>query len=65
MENNKRYEFGGFTFGSAGLFQLTIKTINPSNFGTSNTIELGIELNADERLQLLKLLIKANESEGI
>ena len=65
MENNKRYEFGGFSFGSNKLFQLTIKTINTSGVGTRNTIELGIELTPDERLQLLKLLINANESEGI
>ena len=35
MENKmeKRYSFGGFSFGSKGLFQLTISTISNVEYG--------------------------------
>lgn len=58
---NKKYEIGGFAFGDNGLFQLTIKTINHTNSGTSTSLELGIELNPDERQELIKVLINAGE----
>ena len=60
MENkmDKRYSFGGFSFGSKGLFQLTISTISPtSEVGTTHTIELGLELTPEERQELITLLL--------
>lgn len=60
MENKmeKRYSFGGFTFGSKGLFQLTIATISPAKeTGTTHTMELGLELTPEERQELITLLI--------
>lgn len=60
MENKKRYSFGGFTFGSKGLFQLTISTINPADYGSSHSIELGLELTPEERQELITILITLN-----
>ena len=60
MENkmDKRYSFGGFSFGSHGLFQLTISTISPTReVGTTHTIELGLELTPEERQELITLLL--------
>lgn len=61
MENkmDKRYSFGGFSFGSNGLFQLTIATISPTReVGTTHTMELGLELTPEERQELITLLIQ-------
>jgi hypothetical protein len=66
MENkmeNKRYNFSGFTFGSNGLYNLLISVNNYTKQGTSNTIEMGIELTPEERLELIKLLINADVKE--
>ena len=65
MENNmeKRYSFGGFSFGSSGLFQLTISTISPVNYGGTHAMELGLELSAEERQELITLLITLNKKE--
>ena len=64
MENeNKRYNFSGFTFGSKGLYNLLISVNNYTKQGTSNTIEMGIELTPEERLELIKLLINADVKE--
>lgn len=53
----KRYSFGGFSFGSNGLFQLTIATISPTReVGTTHTMELGLELTPEERKELITLL---------
>jgi hypothetical protein len=59
----KRYSFGGFSFGSNGLFQLTIATINPADYGSTHSVELGLELNADEIQELITLLITKNVKE--
>ena len=59
----KRYSFGGFAFGSKGLFQLTIATINPADYGSTHSVELGLELNADEIQELITLLITKNVKE--
>jgi len=65
MENKKqRYTFGGFTFGSEKLFNLTIGIQNHAGYGTSHAVELGLELTTDERMELIKLLITANEQES-
>lgn len=60
MENkmDKRYSFGGFSFGSNGLFQLTISTISPTReVGTTHTMELGLELSPEERQELIATLL--------
>jgi len=57
---NKRYTFGGFEFGSDGLFQLTVRTLNTAPFGTSSTIELGLELTRAELQELVTVLLTKN-----
>jgi hypothetical protein len=37
-----------------------VKTLNNANYGSATSIELGIELTPDERLELIKLLINAD-----
>jgi hypothetical protein len=65
MENeNKRYTFGGFTFGSQKLFNLTINIRNHAGYGTSHTVEMGFELTTEERMELIKLLINADEKDN-
>jgi len=60
----KRYSFGGFAFGSKGLFQLTIATISPtSEVGTTHTMELGLELTPEEIQELITVLISRNVKE--
>ena len=62
MENeNKRYNFSGFTFGSNGLYNLLITVNNYTKQGTSNTIEMGIELTPAERQELITLLLTPQE----
>ena len=60
----RRYEFSGFTFGHENWFNLTIRINNHAGHGTSYTTELGIELNEEERMELIKLLINAEKKEG-
>ena len=62
MEN--RYTFSGFTFGSNKLFQLLINVKNYSGVGTSTSLELGLELTESERLELIKLLINAEDKDS-
>jgi hypothetical protein len=62
MEN--RYTFSGFTFGSNKLFQLLINVKNYSGIGTSTSLELGLELTESERLELIKLLINAEDKDS-
>jgi hypothetical protein len=60
----KRYSFGGFTFGSKGMFNLTINTISPTKeFGSINTMELGIELTPEEIQELITVLLTRNVKE--
>jgi hypothetical protein len=59
---NKRYNFGGFTFGSNGLFQLTIKTINHQPYGTNTNLELGIELTPEELQELITVLLTKKDT---
>ena len=64
MENeNKRYTFGGFTFGSDNLFNLTILVRNHAGHGTSNTVEMGLELNTAEIQELITVLLTRNVKE--
>jgi hypothetical protein len=59
IKMDRRYSFGGFSFGSNGLFQLTISTISPTReVGTTHTMELGLELTPEERQELITLLIQ-------
>lgn len=61
MENkNKRYTFGGFTFGSSNYFNLQINIRNHSGNGTTHTVEMGIELDADEIQELITVLLTRN-----
>jgi hypothetical protein len=60
---NKRYNFGGFAFGSKGLFQLTISTINPADYGSTHSVELGLELTPAERQELITILITLNQKD--
>jgi hypothetical protein len=53
----KRYTFGGFSFGSRGLFQLTISTITNVDYGSTHSVELGLELSPEERQELITLLL--------
>jgi hypothetical protein len=62
MEN--RYTFSGFTFGSNKLFQLLINVKNYSGVGTTTSLELGLELTESERLELIKLLINAEDKDS-
>jgi hypothetical protein len=65
MENkNERYTFGGFTFGSQNLFNLTIRVRNHAEYGTSNTVEMGIELTPEERQELITILINAGKEDN-
>ena len=57
MERSERYVFGGFTFGTQKLFQLTINIRNLAEGGTFTVAELGLELNETERQQLIKVLV--------
>jgi len=62
---DKRYSFGGFSFGSNGLFQLTIATINPTKeVGSTHTMELGLELTPEERQELITLLIQLQKEDN-
>ena len=62
MEKENRYKFGGFTFGSSTrMFNLDIEVKNFNAIGTNYTTKIGIELTDDERLELIKLLINADE----
>jgi len=64
MENeNKRYTFGGFTFGSQKLFNLQINIRNYAGHGTMNTVEMGIELTPEEIQELITVLLTRNVKE--
>jgi hypothetical protein len=62
MEN--RYTFSGFTFSDKGLYQLLINVKNYSGVGSSTSLELGLELTIEERMELIKLLMNANEKDN-
>jgi hypothetical protein len=59
---NKRYEFGGFAFGSDGLVQLTIRTLKENGIGY--TMEVGFELTTEERMELMKLLMNITDKDN-
>jgi hypothetical protein len=56
----KRYSFGGFSFGSAGDFNLKIQVLK-DDYGY--TTEISLELSPAERLELLTTLVTLNAQE--
>ena len=54
---NKRYNFGGFTFGDKDLAVLRIEVLNHTNSGTRYSTEICLELNPTERQELIAKLI--------
>ena len=64
MENeNKRYSFGGFSFAKGQYFNLQINIRNNASYGTTNTVEMGIELTPQERQELITVLIQAGQGD--
>ena len=64
MENeNKRYTFGGFSFAKGRYFNLQINIRNYAGHGTSNTVEMGIELTPEERQELITVLLLAGQED--
>ena len=62
MENNKRYSFGGFTFGTdVRYFNLSIQVVASGNtVGTSEPVGFAFELTDSERLALIEVLASRN-----
>lgn len=60
---NKRYNFGGFSFGDNGLAVLKIEVLNHTETGTNYSTEIGLELTPDERVELIKKIITLDEKE--
>ena len=60
---NKRYTFGGYSFGSKGLAVLNINVLNHTENGTTNSTEIGLELTPEERVELITHLIRLNEKD--
>ena len=60
---NKRYRFGGYSFGDTGLAVLRIEVINYTETGTNYSTEIGLELTPDERVELIKKIINLDEKE--
>ena len=60
-----RYSFSGFDFGTdTKMFQLSINAKHNTDLGTSNSIEMGIELTPEELQELLTVLITRGKKEG-
>ncbi len=56
---NKRYEFGGFGFGTDGQVQLSFRMLKESGYGYIS--EFALELTTEERMELIKHLITIGE----
>lgn len=61
---DKRYTFGGFTFGSQSQFHLTISAISPVERGGTHGLELGIDLSPEERQELITILLLAEKEDN-
>lgn len=61
---NKRYRFGGFTFGDTGLAVLKIEVLNHTKTGTNYSTEICLELTPDERIELIKNIITLDEKDN-
>jgi len=59
-EKKKRYNFDGFTFGDQGHFQLQVRNLDSTGYGW--TVELGLELTTEERLELITVLINLGKN---
>ncbi len=59
---NKRYEFGGFAFGSKGQVQLTIQVLKESGYGYIS--EFSFELTAEERAELITHIVTIAEKDN-
>lgn len=60
---NKRYNFGGYSFGDNGLAVLRIEVLNHTETGTTYSTEINLELTPDERVELIKKIIHLDEKE--
>lgn len=60
---NKRYNFGGYSFGDNGLAVLRIQVLNHTETGTNYSTEIGLELTPDERVELIKKIITLDEKD--
>jgi hypothetical protein len=62
MENKQpRYTFYGYIFSTEKIFNLKVDVKNYNGDGTSTSVELGLELTTEERMELIKVLLNANE----
>jgi hypothetical protein len=61
-EENARYRFEGFTFGSDGDVQLQIIVMKESGWG--HTTQFNIELTPKERKQLIKFLKTVDDKDA-
>lgn len=61
---NKRYNFGGYTFGNQGLFVLMVEVLNHTETGTSYSTEIRLELSPEERQELITTLMLASIKEN-
>jgi HKD family nuclease len=65
MENKKpRYTFGGYIFSTEKIFNLVVGVKNYNGEGTSTSVEIGLELTTEERMELIKVLLNAGEQES-
>jgi hypothetical protein len=65
MENKKpRYTFGGYIFSTEKIFNLVVNVKNYNGEGTSTSVEIGLELTTEERMELIKVLLNAGEQES-
>jgi len=61
---NKKYNFGGFTFGDKGLAVLNIQVLNHAENSTNYSTEIGLELTPEERVELITHLIRLGEKDN-
>ncbi|NBR62563.1 MAG: hypothetical protein EBT86_13235 [Actinobacteria bacterium] len=61
---NKRYNFGGYSFGEKGLAVLNVQVLNHTENGTTYSTEISLELTPDERVELITNLIRLNEKDA-
>jgi len=60
---NKRYNFGGYSFGEKGLAVLNVQVLNHTESGTTYSTEISLELTPEERTELITKLITLNEKD--
>lgn len=62
--NQPKYNFTGFDFGNKGLAVLRIEVLNYTENGTRYSTEIGLELTADERIELITLLAQLGQNKN-